>query len=86
MNCTVEHLASLNKKISIVEIETFVNSWWFIWYNKNGVIFWQEASSPAKVSSMIRAYLGKISKLGTTSIDNEGIFFLLERGRLTLFF
>lgn len=39
----IEFLEALKKKFSMVEIEMFVISWWFIWYNRNGVIFQQEA-------------------------------------------
>ena len=38
----VDHLIKLKSCFSISQIENFDITWWFIWYNRNGVIFRQE--------------------------------------------
>lgn len=50
--------------------------WWFIWYNRNGVIFRQDTCSPSKVSSIIRVYVDKVRRLGALVDDYDTHFSL----------
>lgn len=53
---------------------------WFIWCNRNGVIFRQEFCSHAKVSMMVRAYVHKVRLQGAT-IDDYDAYFLLRHSQ-----
>lgn len=72
----IDHLLNMKSCFSISKIEIFAITWWFMWYNRNSMIFCQEYYSPAKVSSMIRAYAHKIRIHGATIDDIDTHFSL----------
>lgn len=58
----------------MTEIGLLVITWWFIWYNRNGVIFREESCSMGKVSSMICAYVDNLRTIGLCCLQLEGKF------------
>lgn len=54
---SLDYLLELKASFSISQVEFFAITWWFVWYNRNGVIFRHENCSPIKVSMMIKAYV-----------------------------
>ena len=59
----LEFLNLLKARCSMEELELIVIAWWFVWYNRNGVVFREEACTTSKVSRMICAYMDNLRSL-----------------------